>query len=634
MAVAQSEATPAPAAGEAAPAAAAAPAPAVSEEVAAEAKRIKDEGNAFFAGESRSRVGARPFARGVPGSCCERQLRAFPAPATRRERGCASWGGASAGKLKREPSRGGAELIRPLAPAALGSGARAQCHCELRLPVAVLPVAAAKQFARAVEAYSRSIEMHELAPVLGNRAFAQLKMESFGAAIADASRALELDPRYIKGYYRRGSANLALGKHKAARRDFRICVRARPTDASVKKQLDLCESEIRRAAFEAAIVTDKTAGVWDTLEAACAELEIPASYSGPRLGPDGRVTRAYCRELMQHMRDQKLPPKHDVWVMLRQAYADLRSLPSLIRVPIPEAADPSADGGAASSSSGTAKDKDEDEEARGDQADGCVCVMGDTHGQYYDTLNIFRLTGEPCRSRALLFNGDFVDRGSFSVENMLCLLAWRLACPDRLFLLRGNHETVNMNKMYGFEGEVRHKYDDKTMELFGDLFRALPLAAVVGGRAMVCHGGLFTEDGIKLDQIESTPRFREPPESGIMSDILWSDPQPFRGRGPSKRGVGMSFGPDITAAFLDLNGLEILIRSHEVKDEGYVVEHAGRCITVFSAPNYCDQMGNKGAFIRLRAEGDPEFNKFTAVPHPPVPPMRYAGMGMLGGLGM
>jgi len=51
-----------------------------------------------------------------------------------------------------------------------------------------------------------------------------------------------------------------------------------------------------------------------------------------------------------------------------------------------------------------------------------------------------------------------------------------------------------------------------------------------------------------------------------MSDILWSDPQPFAGRGPSKRGVGQSFGPDVTAKFLETNGLSLVIRSHEVME--------------------------------------------------------------------
>ena len=97
------------------------------------------------------------------------------------------------------------------------------------------------------------------------------------------------------------------------------------------------------------------------------------------------------------------------------------------------------------------------------------------------------------------------------------------------------------------------------------------------------------------------------------------------GKTPSKRGIGFSFGPDYTQRFLQHNGLSLLVRSHEVKQEGYVVEHGGKCITVFSAPNYCDQMGNKGAFIRFEADMVPRFTQFDAVPHPNVPPMTYAG---------
>lgn len=78
------------------------------------------------------------------------------------------------------------------------------------------------------------------------------------------------------------------------------------------------------------------------------------------------------------------------------------------------------------------------------------------------------------------------------------------------------------------------------------------------------HGGLFNEDGVTLDDIRKVNRFREPPDSGIMCDILWSDPQPEPGRAPSKRGCGVQFGPDITKAFLEANGLDLVIRSHEV----------------------------------------------------------------------
>lgn len=74
--------------------------------------------------------------------------------------------------------------------------------------------------------------------------------------------------------------------------------------------------------------------------------------------------------------------------------------------------------------------------------------------------------------------------------------------------------------------------------------------------------------------------------TGIMCDLLWSDPQPQNGRSVSKRGVGTQFGPDVTRQFLLKNKLDYVIRSHEVKQEGYEEAHDGKCITVFSAPNY------------------------------------------------
>jgi serine/threonine-protein phosphatase 5 len=130
----------------------------------------------------------------------------------------------------------------------------------------------------------------------------------------------------------------------------------------------------------------------------------------------------------------------------------------------------------------------------------------------------------PSSSNPYLFNGDFVDRGSFSLEVVVMLLALKLALPNGLYMTRGNHETKGMNKIYGFEGEVKHKYDAVMMQLFSEVFQALPLAAVIADKVFVVHGGISTiNDGcVTLKEIEDVYRFREPPESGLMSDLLWS----------------------------------------------------------------------------------------------------------------
>ena len=97
--------------------------------------------------------------------------------------------------------------------------------------------------------------------------------------------------------------------------------------------------------------------------------------------------------------------------------------------------------------------------------------------------------------------------------------------------------------------------------------------------------------------------------------------------------VCVTAGPDVTKNFLQRNGLELVVRSHEVKDGGYEVAHDGYLITVFSAPNYCDNMSNKGAYIRFNGNDMvPHFNVFDAVPHPDVKCMAYANQGLFGGL--
>lgn len=124
-------------------------------------------------------------------------------------------------------------------------------------------------------------------------------------------------------------------------------------------------------------------------------------------------------------------------------------------------------------------------------------------------------------------------------------------------------------------------YCYRVFKLFSESFSALPLATLVGKKYLVLHGGLFSDDNITLDDIRKLNRHnqRQPGQAGLMMEMLWTDPQEEEGRGPSKRGVGMQFGPDITRKFCEKNGLEAVIRSHEVRMDGYEVQHDGKCIT-------------------------------------------------------
>jgi len=226
-------------------------------------------------------------------------------------------------------------------------------------------------------------------------------------------------------------------------------------------------------------------------------------------------------------------------------------------------------------------------------------VVGDIHGQFDELLRILQLCGKPVPDKnMILFNGDFVDRGDRSTEVVLVLFAMVLAYPDCIFLNRGNHETRAMNRVFGFEAEVRTKYTPMAFEAFQEVFRCLPLATVINSSVFVIHGGIPGSDGVKLADIAAIDRKCEP-TSGLIMDILWSDPSAESGMHASPRGAGVAFGPDCTARFCDDNGLLCCIRSHEVKQGGFGWQPGGRCLTVFSAANYGGKKNNLGAVCHI-----------------------------------
>lgn len=245
-------------------------------------------------------------------------------------------------------------------------------------------------------------------------------------------------------------------------------------------------------------------------------------------------------------------------------------------------------------------------------------VVGDIHGQFYDLLNIFEINGYPSEDNLYLFNGDYIDRGAFGVETIITLMAFKILYPNHFFMNRGNHEDINVNNRYGFKIEVAFdKYDSDVYDYFSEFFRYLPLGHIINNKIIVIHGGLFSKEGVTINELKKLDRGIDVPTEGLMTELLWSDPRDENGCRPSDRGAGVYFGEDVTDKFLKENNLTLLIRSHEVKMEGYEIQHSGKTITIFSAPNYNDMTGNKGAIIRIIGEEcELNFIKFDAVPHP------------------
>ena len=259
------------------------------------------------------------------------------------------------------------------------------------------------------------------------------------------------------------------------------------------------------------------------------------------------------------------------------------------------------------------------------------------HGQFFDLVRIFELSKEKDAAlpdHKFVFLGDYVDRGVFACEILLYLYALKIRYPESVFLVRGNHESRQMTESFNFQNEVIHKYSDDLYSAIIESFKALPIAVVIEDEYLALHGGI-SPDLHTLSQLHTIDRFVEPPPSGLLCDVLWSDPHPeFDSVTPvndfipnSNRGCSYYFSHSALCRFLNSNGLSCLIKAHEVHEKGHKMgpvnlgstSRLPSYISIFSAPNYCDVYRNKGAFLQI-INKDINIIEFDASSHPYVLP--------------
>ena len=283
-----------------------------------------------------------------------------------------------------------------------------------------------------------------------------------------------------------------------------------------------------------------------------------------------------------------------------------------------------------------------------------LTVVGDLHGQFNDLMHIFRSHGLPCPSRPYLFNGVFGDRGDRGVEITLTLFALQQLYPASVFLNRGNHEEHSVHQIYGFQQECKAKYDHDMYEAFNSTFAQLPIAHIVNKAILVVHGGIDSK--VTLDALRSAPRSEYTPSTLLtafgggrggkpglihpaMRDkvaammakeqlvhpihaALWNDPIEYAGEGPNKaRGTAMLFGPDIAREFLEREGLQLIIRSHDKMQFGFDWPYGDGVdlVTVFSASHYACSADNRGGLVRVGAIGSKPPEGVRSAARPPSP---------------
>ncbi|CAI5445105.1 unnamed protein product [Caenorhabditis angaria] len=268
-----------------------------------------------------------------------------------------------------------------------------------------------------------------------------------------------------------------------------------------------------------------------------------------------------------------------------------------------------------------------------------VSIVGDIHGQFEDLKTIFDMNGWPfsddeakemCTNwimrnrkdekdpkkvqlpkilgtgsdrqpgpKSYLFLGDYVDRGPYSMEVVILLFAMQLRWPDRITLLRGNHESRPVNRQYGFYNECARRYNERIYEVFQLTFNTMPLTAIVNKRIMCMHGGI-SQDLYDLKQLDLVKRPIDIPDVGILADLTWADPEPeIDLYQESPRGAANIFGAKAVEDFCKNFDLDLIVRAHQVVQDGYEFFADRRLVTIFSAPFYCGQTNNVASVLNI-----------------------------------
>jgi len=224
-----------------------------------------------------------------------------------------------------------------------------------------------------------------------------------------------------------------------------------------------------------------------------------------------------------------------------------------------------------------------------------VLVVGDIHGQFFDLLNVLKVP----HSAQYLFLGDYVDRGVNSLEVILLLLHMKIRNREKVWMIRGNHESRRLSYEYGFFAECVGTYQTSAVwEALCEVFDYLPLAAVIDETTLAVHGGIGPQ--VSLGSLIRSNRVEEVDLNGVMSEIMWSDPkEAAKEYEKSARGSGYLFGEAQVDRFFSETGFTRIIRSHQLVDEGYREDFGGKVVTIWSAPNYCYRCMNRAGVLKV-----------------------------------
>ena len=243
-----------------------------------------------------------------------------------------------------------------------------------------------------------------------------------------------------------------------------------------------------------------------------------------------------------------------------------------------------------------------------------ILICGDIHGQLYDLFEIFKITKLDTEYK-YLFLGDYVDRGRFSVNTFLYLSCLKIKYPNKIYLLRGNHETRCINQIYGLYEEINNIYGHNGLWTFlNDIFDLLPISCLIDDKIFCVHGGI--SPNIKLiESINLFNRRNEIENYSPLSELLWSDPENVNEWKNNQRGIGFLFGLPQIENFCFNNKINFIIRSHQLVNEGFCWNFLNKICTIWSAPNYMYRFQNNASIFKINFNLEQEIIYFKACPN-------------------
>jgi hypothetical protein len=224
-----------------------------------------------------------------------------------------------------------------------------------------------------------------------------------------------------------------------------------------------------------------------------------------------------------------------------------------------------------------------------------LVVVGDLHGDFLSLEKIMEKMDFSCflknESNLLIFLGDYIDRGEYSLEVLLFLCKLKNSYPNNVFMLRGNHESHNHFPFlsYDFYSELLNKFGKSTNDLYNGcilpFFESLFLFCEINGFALLTHGGLPVIENSQFFKNYKFYLSNILENKTLLEEILWNDPRDLPNNKPwrfSNRGLGKYFGISITNMWLFNTGCKFLLRGHE-PCMGYKLIHENKILTIFSS---------------------------------------------------